>query len=245
MEVSLVIPAYNEERRLPGSLRRVQAFLDEEKLDAEVIVIVEKSQDDTLGAGGAVVAGDPRFRIIDNRVQRGKGYAVRSGMRMARGSHVFFMDADLSTPLEEVPRFLETFDARPEVQVLIGTRADTDSQILRRQSRVREQMGRMFNRLVQRLAIRGIDDTQCGFKAFTAEACRAIFARQRLNGFAFDVEVLLLARGLGFSIQALPVQWLNSPDSKVRMVQDSVRMLGELLWVRRLVRRSLRERPQD
>ncbi len=243
MDLSLVIPAYNEARRLPGSLRRIQAFFDPDPDALEVIVVVERSADGTLELARAAVAGDRRFRVIDNRVQRGKGYAVRCGMRRARGAHVFFMDADLSTPLDEIPAFLARFARQPETDVLIGSRADTRSLLLRRQHPVREAMGRFFNRLVQALAIRGLPDTQCGFKAFRQAASRAIFARQRLDGFAFDVEVLLLARGLGYRIEALPVTWINSPESRVRLFRDSTGMLWELLRVRRLVRRTLTRHP--
>ena len=241
IELSIVIPAYSEAKCLPESIKEIQRFLGTINLHAEVIVIVEKSNDGTLEMSRSAIDGDPCFKIIDNLVHRGKGYAVRTGMLMAKGKYIFFMDADLSTPLAEVLSFLDHFTSHQEVQILIGSRAHARSQILRRQHPIRENMGKMFNMLVQRLAMKGIKDTQCGFKAFRAEACREIFSRQRLNGFAFDVEVLVLARELSYLIEVLPVRWINFPESKVHMVRDSFKMLWNLLWIRRIVRRTLRE----
>jgi len=241
--LSIVIPAYNEAKCLPESLKEIQRFLGTINLPAEVIVIVEKSGDGTLELSRSAIDGDPRFKVIDNLVHRGKGYAVRTGMLMAKGKYIFFMDADLSTPLAEVLSFLDHFASHSRVQILIGSRAHARSRILLRQHPIRENMGKMFNRLVQILAMKGIEDTQCGFKAFRSEACREIFSRQRLDGFAFDVEVLVLAGELGYLIEVLPVRWINSPESKVRMVRDSFKMLWNLLWIRRVVRRTLRDQP--
>ena len=243
LELSIVIPAYGEAERLPNSLEDIRRFFSAAALPMEVIVIVEKSEDDTLRLGRSVVKGDPRFRIIDNHVHRGKGYAVRAGMLMAGGQYVFYMDADLSTPLKEIPVFLEHFATHHEFQVLIGSRAHPQSRILRRQHPVRERLGKMFNKMVQMLAMKGIKDTQCGFKAFRAEACREIFSRQKLNGFAFDVEVLILARELGYRVDILPVQWADSGESRVHMLYDSIEMMWNLFRVRRLVRKTLQVQP--
>ena len=243
VELSIVIPAYNEAGCLPTSLKKIQGLLSTMTIPAEVIVIVEKSGDGTLELSRSAIDGDPRFKVIDNIVHQGKGYAVRTGMLMAKGKYIFFMDADLSTPLTEVHPFLDHFASHPEVQILIGSRAHARSRILLRQHPIRENMGKMFNRLVQTLAMKGIKDTQCGFKAFRSEACREIFSRQKLDGFAFDVEVLVLARELGYLIEILPVKWTNSPESKVHMVRDSLKMLWNLLWVRRIVHKTFREQP--
>ncbi len=243
--LSLVIPAWNEARRLPESLQRVRAFLDAQRLDAEVLVMVERSSDNTLAAAAAVVAGDARFAVIDNQVHRGKGYAVRCGMLRARGDVVLFMDADLSTPLEEVSAFLAHLQQHPDTAVLIGSRAHARSQVEKPQNLLRRNMGRIFNALVQALSVPGISDTQCGFKAFRRQAAQAIFARQTLDGFAFDVELLMLARALQLRVDVLPVRWLNSPDSSVHIVRDSWRMFRDLLRVRARVRRTLRRQPAD
>lgn len=241
--LSLVIPAWNEARRLPQSLQQIRAFCDAHALAAEILVMVERCEDNTLGAARAAVGDDPRFQIVDNQVHRGKGYAVRSGMLRARGAVVLFMDADLSTPLEEVLNFLEHFHQHPDTEVLIGSRALERSRVDKPQSVLRRNMGRIFNALVQLLSVPGITDTQCGFKAFRQEAVRAIFARQTLDGFAFDVEVLMLARALDLRIDVLPVRWCNSPDSSVHIVRDSWRMFRDLLRVRARVRRTLRRLP--
>lgn len=240
---SLVIPAYNEERRLPVSIRDIRSFFSAFNDPFEVLVIVEKSTDRTLELAHEAAKGDDRIQVIDNQVHRGKGYAVRSGMLRARGEIVFFMDADLSTPLAEVLKFLAYFKEHPEVDVLIGSRAHAKSQIIKRQSLFRQSLGRTFNKFVQLFGIKGITDTQCGFKAFRARANREIFSRQTLDGFSFDVEVLLLAQRLGFKIDVLPVKWINSPDSKVRIWIDPFKMLWDLIRVRWIVHRTVRAKP--
>lgn len=241
--VSLIIPAYNESKRLPGSLEKLQSFADEVSIPFEIIVIVEKSADQTLEFCRHTVKGDPRFIIVDNHVHRGKGFAVRSGMLMAKGDLLFFMDADLSTHLSEIPIFIDYFALNPEVEVIIGSRAHIKSNILKKQNLLRQTMGKIFNLLVQSVSIQGIKDTQCGFKAFRKDAGREIFSRQTIEGFAFDVEVLLLARKMGYSVSVLPVRWTNSPESKVGIFRDSFKMLWNLCMMRRAVARSLRERP--
>ncbi len=241
--ISLIIPAYNEERRLPVSLRDIRAFFGDRVQDIEVLVIVERSTDGTLAAARAAVQGDPRFEIVDNQVHKGKGYAVRCGMLRARGDVVIFMDADLSTPLAEVYAFLAHLSQHPDTHVAIGSREHARSRIMRKQSWLRRNLGRGFNAFVQSLTLRGITDTQCGFKAFRKDAARELFGRQTVDGFAFDVEILMLARELGYKIDVLPVKWVNSPDSKVRIWIDPLKMLWDLLKIRHRVRRSIRARP--
>ena len=205
----------------------------------EVVVVVEKSEDGTLDLAKAGVERQPYFRVLDPGCHRGKGFAVRRGMLDATGKIVIFMDADLSVPLEEVTAFLDYFAAHPEADVLAGSRKHSASRIIKRQSWMRQRMGETFNWMLQRVAGIRIRDTQCGFKAFRRAAAQAVFSRQQLDGFAFDVEVLLLAEYLGFHAVELPVQWINSPDSKVRIVRDSLRMLCDAIRVRGTVRRRL------
>lgn len=238
---SLVIPAYNEETRLPASLHKIRAFLKELARPGEVLVIVEKSEDQTLERSRQAARGWPECRVLDNVVQRGKGFAVRTGMKAAQGKIIFYMDADLSTPIETVLPFLDHFAEHPELDVLIGNRKHRQSHIVLSQSRMRQYMGETFNAIVQGLAVRGLRDTQCGFKAFRRPAADAIFSRQTLDGFSFDVEVLLLAQSLGFRVADLPVEWRDSPRSKVNIVRDSVRMLRDVLQIPRIVKRSLRQ----
>jgi len=249
-QVSIIIPAYNEARRLPQSLGALREFLGAGPSSSgkvspgsyEVLIVVEHGTDGTLELAREATAEQANFHVIDNRVHRGKGYAVRSGMRLAKGAVVFYMDADLSVPLEEIGAFLAHFEAHPEDAVLVGSRQHAQSRIERRQSPLREMMGKMFNRVLRSLALVPLRDTQCGFKAFRADAARQIFALQTIDGFAFDVEVILLAQALRYPIAELPVRWLNSPESKVHIVRDSLGMLMDALTVRRRVGRILRYR---
>ena len=236
-----MIPAYNEERRLPASIQDLRSFFA--KVPLEILIVVEKSKDRTFELAKKAAGDDTRFRVIDNQVHRGKGYAVRSGMLQAKGEVIIFMDADLSTPLAEVLTFLSYFHEHPEADVLIGSRAEAQSQVIRRQKWLRQTLGRGFNRFVQFFGVKGIQDTQCGFKAFRAEVCHEIFNRQKLDGFAFDVEVLMLAQEMGYRIDVLPVRWVNSADSKVRILIDPLKMLRDLIRTRRIVRRTLLEKP--
>ena len=237
--LSLIVPAFNEARRLPPTLERLAAFVRECGFSVEVFIVVEQSADATLDIATRFAAKHG-FEAIDSGVQRGKGHAVRVGMLRAQGEFVFYMDADLSVPLDEVHAFLRRFAEEPRVAVLIGDRQHARSRIVRRQSALRERMGQTFNRILQACAVAELRDTQCGFKAFRGEACREIFRRQTLDGFAFDVEVLLLAERLGFRIEAMPVEWTNSAESKVRIVGDSVRMLRDALRVRCVVEKTMR-----
>lgn len=239
--LSIVVPAYNEARRLPQTLDSLKEFGREFTRAFEVLIVVEHSDDGTLEIASEAARQQDNFLAIDNGPQRGKGHAVRSGMLRARGAHVFYMDADLSVPLGEIDAFLAHFAVHPEVDVLLGNRQHARSRIVRRQSPLRESMGQSFNWLLQSFGLASLHDTQCGFKAFRHTAAQAIFSRQKLDGFAFDVEVLLLAQRLGFQIADLPVEWRNSADSRVRLVRDSLAMLRDMLRVRRLVNASLRD----
>lgn len=230
--LSIVVPAYNEARRLPPTLAALGEFFRSFTRSYEVLIVVEQSTDGTLEIAAQLAAQQVYFQVIDNGPQRGKGHAVRSGMLRARGELVFYMDADLSVPLTEISAFLARFEVVPKIDVLIGNRQHARSRITRRQSFLREGMGKVFNRLLKTLCLAGMRDTQCGFKAFRQAACREIFSRQTLDGFAFDVEVLLLAERLGFRVEDLPVEWINSPESKVRILSDSLRMLRDAWLVR-------------
>ena len=236
--LSIVVPAYNEARRLPRTLDSLRDFGREFTRAHEVLFVVERSSDGTLEIASEAARQQENFLAIDSGPQRGKGHAVRAGMLRARGDYVFYMDADLSVPLAEIPAFLAHFDAHPEVGVIVGNRQHARSRIVLRQSPLREKMGQSFNRLLQSFGLASLHDTQCGFKAFRHAAVQAIFSRQKLDGFAFDVEVLLLAERLGFHVADLPVEWRNSADSRVRLVRDSFAMFRDVLRVRRLVRKS-------
>jgi dolichyl-phosphate beta-glucosyltransferase len=233
--LSIVVPAYNEALRLPPTLAKMREFFREFTRSYEVLIVVEESRDGTFEIASEFARQQANFQAIASGPQRGKGHAVRCGMLAARGGIVFYMDADLSVPLGEMTAFLEHFEQHPEIDVLLGNRQHARSRIVRRQTLLRERLGQLFNRLLQTLDLASLYDTQCGFKAFRCAASREIFSRQRLDGFAFDVEVLLLAERLGYKIADLPVEWRNSPDSKVRLVRDSLGMLRDTLRIRRLL----------
>jgi dolichyl-phosphate beta-glucosyltransferase len=239
--LSIVVPAYNEARRLPPTMAALAEFFQSFTRGYEVLIVVEKSGDGTLEIAAELAAQQAHFQVIDNGPQRGKGHAVRTGMQRARGEIVFYMDADLSVPLAEVPAFLRRFEENPDVDVLVGNRQHAQSRITRRQSALRECMGKLFNRILQSLTMVALRDTQCGFKAFRDTACREIFRRQTIDGFAFDVEVLLLAGRLGFKVEDRPVEWINSPESKVNILADSWHMLCDTWRIRSLVEKNITE----
>ncbi|MEQ1851972.1 MAG: dolichyl-phosphate beta-glucosyltransferase [Chthoniobacteraceae bacterium] len=233
--LSIVIPAYNEVHRLEASIRALREYLHSAPWSHEVLLVIERSTDGTLALARRLTEGHAAFRVIGHDVQRGKGHAVRSGMLHARGEIAFFMDADLSTPLQEMERFIARFSESPVVDVLVGNRQHARSEILMRQHFLRRKMGQTFNAILRTIAGIRLADTQCGFKAFRRAAREAIFPLQKLDGFAFDVEVLLLAEKLGFKVEDMPVEWSNAEGSKVHIVRDSLRMLMDAIRVRRLV----------
>jgi dolichyl-phosphate beta-glucosyltransferase len=242
--LSIVIPAFNEARRLPATLQAVQAHVKAAGYATEVLVVIEPSPDQTLQVAEAVRPGFPELRVIANDRHRGKGFAVKTGMLAARGQFVFFTDADLSTPLSHLTGALQIFRDQRSVDVVVGNRQHPRSHILQRQNFVREAMGKTFNKLVRFMAGLEISDTQCGFKGFRQAAAREIFGRLRTDGFSFDVEVLLLARHLHFKVVDMPVQWSNSTETKVHVLRDSVRMLRDVAAVRALVQKTVRDYPR-
>jgi dolichyl-phosphate beta-glucosyltransferase len=230
VRLSLVIPAYNEASRIGPTLERVRKYFSSRDYPFEVIVVSDGSRDATAAvAAAAGPAGFP-LRVIDRKVNRGKGYTVREGAASALGELILFSDADLSTPIEEIEKFLPFFPQG--YAVVIGSRNLTGSELAVRQPFYRRVMGRVFNLLVKTVAVRGIADTQCGFKCFTREAMAAISPRCRVDGFSFDVEMLYLARRLGLRVREVPVRWLNAEGSTVSPVRDSLRMLRDILKIR-------------
>ena len=228
--LSVVIPAYNEAARLTATLYAVRAFFQNKPFACEVLVVDDGSSDATSATVERGAASWPALRLLRNPGNRGKGYAVRHGMLEARGDLALFSDADLSAPIEEADKLLEKL--AEGFDVAIGSRALRRELIGRHQSPFREMAGQMVNLLVRAATGLAFHDTQCGFKLFRRAAAQAIFRRQRLEGFGFDVEVLYLARKLGFSAVEVPVRWNHAPGTKVRMVGDSVEMLTDLLRIR-------------
>lgn len=222
--LSVVIPAYNEQDRLGPTLARVQSYLAAQTYQSEVIVVDNASADRTAG-----VAREAGVRVIPEP-QRGKGAAVRAGMLAAAGEYLLFSDADLSTPIEEVERLFQALRAGHDIA--IASRALPESKLPVRQPWYRELVGRAGNLLVRALAVRGIADTQCGFKLFPREIARRLFGAQRMTGIAFDMEVLFLAQRLKLRIAEVPVTWVDSPDSRISRVRDSLDAVKDLLRIR-------------
>jgi dolichyl-phosphate beta-glucosyltransferase len=241
--LTLVIPAFNEEARLPQSLIELQKHSSAWDFPYEIIVVVEPGSDRTLELAKTAAISFPELKVIGNSVHRGKGFAVRTGMLAGRGEMLFFTDSDLSTPLADLDRAIALFRAEPEIDLIVGSRKHPDSQILLHQSPMRELMGNTFNRLVRALAGFKFLDTQCGFKGFRAQAAREIFERQQIDGFSFDVEVLLLAKSMDFVVMEVAVHWSNSPESKVNVIGDSLKMLRDLFRVRKIVHDAIERRP--
>ncbi|MDI6845511.1 MAG: glycosyltransferase family 2 protein [Candidatus Saccharicenans sp.] len=229
--LSIVIPAFNEEKRIGFTLFLIKDYLESRKIEAEVILVDDGSQDRTAGVAREVMADYPRFRLIQLPVNRGKGAAVRTGMLEASGELILFTDADLSTPIEEMEKLLPL--AREGYEVVIGSRALPGSEIKKRQGWLRERMGKFFNLLVRLLVLGGFRDTQCGFKLFRREAARNVFSRLQTDGFAFDVEALVLALSAGYRVAEVPVVWINHPESRVRLFRSSLKMFCELLKIRK------------
>jgi dolichyl-phosphate beta-glucosyltransferase len=228
--LSVVVPAYNEEARIGPSLAAIASYLGPKPFASEVIVVDDGSGDRTAETARAALESLPRGRILRREANTGKGAAVREGVLASRGRIVLFTDADLSTPIGEFDKFLPRLERGDDV--VIGSRALPDSVIEVRQSRLREAMGKTFNLLVRTFVLRGFRDTQCGFKAFGRAAAMDLFQRLRTEGFAFDVEILMLARRLNYRIGEIPVVWRNSPSSRVRILRSSWRMLKELRRIR-------------
>jgi len=232
--LSIVIPAFNEERRLPATLQRLTEFLRAQSWTWEIRVIDDGSKDGTARVTEEFARTTPGV-VVQREPHRGKGGAVRAGLTAALGQYRFMCDADLSMPPDEIPRFLPP--AQSAFDVAIGSRERTGAQRVGEPLR-RHIMGRIFNYTIQILVARGISDTQCGFKMFTAASVRAIFPHTTLDGWAFDVEVLCIARALGLRIVEVPIDWHHRNESQVSMVRDSWRMLRDVLKVRARMRRN-------
>lgn len=227
-DLSVIVPAYNEQQRLGPTLLRLQTYLKGRKV--EVLVVDDGSTDGTANLVATMAKRWNALRLVSQKGNQGKGAAVKLGVAEARGKVILFTDSDLSTPIEELPR-LETA-LRTGQAIAIGSRALDRARTSVRQPFYREAGGRFFNKLVQVLTVPGIEDTQCGFKLFEASAAKRLFAQQQVTRFGFDVEVLYLARKAGYRIAELPVRWVNSPESKVRPVRDGLRAFLDLALIR-------------
>jgi glycosyltransferase involved in cell wall biosynthesis len=233
--LSLIIPAHNEEHRLPQTLEKVWSFLQDQSYPSELLVVENGSQDRTAEVAQAFAAQAGSVRVLREQ-QRGKGLAVRAGMLAAAGEYRFICDADLSMPIDEVNRFLPP--ALTDFDIAIGSR-EVEGAVRYGEPTYRHWIGRGFNTLVRLLAVPGFQDTQCGFKCFSGASADRLFGLQRLDGWTFDVEVLYLALKLGFRIREIPIPWYYIPGSRVRLLRDSWLMFTDLFRIRSNWRRGL------
>ncbi len=225
--ISVVIPAYDEELHIGSTILSITEYAEAKGWQYEIIVVDDASSDNTVSE--AERAGET-VRVLKNGVNRGKGYSVRRGMLASRGDFALFSDADLSTPIYELDRFLD--EARKGYDVVIGSRALANSKIEVHQPIYRELMGKAFNLILRSLELSHFRDTQCGFKLFSRRAVQAIFPLAKTNRFAFDVEVLLIAQRRRLKIKELPVHWRDSAPSRVSLVQDPLRMFFDVVKLR-------------
>ena len=240
MFLSLIIPAHNEEHRLPATLRAVDAHLEKQEYDSEVLVVENGSRDLTAVVAEAFAADHPRVRLI-REGQRGKGLAVRRGMLEAAGEYRFICDADLSMPIEEVAKFLPP--QLNDFDVAIGSREAPGARRYNEPA-YRHIQGRVFSNLVKLFALPGFEDTQCGFKCFRREIAADLFRAQVFGGMSFDVEVLYIARQRGYRIVEVPIDWYYMSESRVRL-SDPFRMLLDILKIRRNWARGMYETKEE
>jgi glycosyltransferase involved in cell wall biosynthesis len=228
-ELSIIIPAFNEESRLPATLERIASYIGTSGRETEILVVDDGSNDGTAAVAEYFQIKMPSLRVVSNGVNRGKGYSVRHGMQEARGRIALFTDADLSAPIDEAGKLI---DALGTYDVAIGSRAMDRSLITVHESPFREFAGIIFNKIVRIILWMPFVDTQCGFKAFRRDRCAIIFEQQTIERFGFDPELLYLARHHGLRTVEIPVRWGHSPATKVSMLHDSVRMFIDVFTIR-------------
>ncbi len=226
--LSIVIPAYNEEQRLPETLQVIHTFLQRQTYNAEVLVVENGSDDHTLAIAQELSRSMPEVRAL-HCDQRGKGLAVVQGMLAASGEYRFICDVDLSMPIEEINNFLP-----PQLNdgaIAIASREAAGAKRYN-EPEYRHIIGRVFNLMVRLIALPGLQDTQCGFKCFRADVVGKVFPRMTMRGWTFDVEALVIARRLGFNIVEIPIPWYYNPKSKVKVLRDSFIMARDLITIR-------------
>lgn len=227
--LSIVIPAHNEERRLPSAFDKINDFLKTQNYSYEVIVVENGSSDKTTEITKEYAKKYKYIRLIEVKT-RGKGLAVKAGMLEAQGEYRFICDADLSMPIEEIVKFLPPNSV--DGDVVIGTREGKGARRIGEPFK-RHMMGRVFNLIIKLTILPGYEDTQCGFKMFTKRAAEDLFAIQKLNGIGFDIELIYLARKKGYKIKEVPITWYYDADSRMRLFKDSLKALLEIWQIRR------------
>ena len=228
-DVSIIIPAYNEEGRIGATLKAIHRYFHGKPLTRQIIVVNDGSSDNTAKVLDARREEITDFIVISDSPNHGKGYAVKKGVEASQGKYILFTDADNATLIEEFEKFYPLLKYN---EIVIGSRYLSESNIVVGQPWYRVLIGRLGNKLIQVLLLEGVKDTQCGFKAFQHEAAREIFSRMRINGFGFDIEILSIARLLNFSVKETPVSWYNSSESRIRPIKDAIRTFGELVYIK-------------
>jgi dolichyl-phosphate beta-glucosyltransferase len=231
-DLSIVIPAYNEQSRLGPTVRDAAEYCRGEGRTFELIIVDDGSRDGTSAVGRRLAEEFPEVRLIRLAANQGKGYAVRSGVVNALGRTVLFADADGATPIAELRRLEAALGSGADIA--IGSRALRSHEVRVQAKTYRRIIGRAFHRMVEFLADAGVEDTQCGFKLFRSAVAHDLFSRMRMNGFSFDVELLMMAKRRGYRVAEIPVNWSHQPGSKVSLYWDSIRMATDLFRIRRL-----------
>jgi len=241
LRLSIIVPAFNEARRLPATLDRLVAYAESRPFSTEVLVVDNASTDATNAVATEFASRCPVVRCLQEGV-RGKGAAVRTGVMAASGEYILFSDADLAVPVEEADNFLPP--RVPDCDIAIGSREAEGARRYGEPFR-RHLMGRVFNLVVRGLLLPGLQDTQCGFKCFRRDVARDLFPAGTVHGWSFDVEILYIAKLRGYRIAEVPVQWYYGEESKVRPVRDTWRMLNEISKIRKNGKRGLYNPPGD
>jgi dolichyl-phosphate beta-glucosyltransferase len=244
VDLSIVVPAFNEEHRLPPTLARLSAYLESQPLRWEIVVVDDGSRDATCAVVEAAMARIPNLRLVRQTPNRGKGAAVRLGMLAARGQIRVMSDADGSMSPEQLPRLLAPLLACT-AEIAIGSRYAEGARTDVKQPAYRVLWSRLANLMIQRSLVPGVRDTQCGFKAFTAEAARALFTLGRIDGWAFDLEILALARRAGFAIAEVGVEWTDDRRSRVNPLKDLWKVVREALTIRKNLRTGVYREPRS
>jgi glycosyltransferase involved in cell wall biosynthesis len=235
VDLSIIVPAYNEELRLPPTLDRLHAFLSKQPLRYEIVVVDDGSKDNTCGVVEASMERIPHLRLERQIPNQGKGAAVRRGMLAARGQLRVMCDADCSMPPEEMPRLLAPIIAC-KAEIAIGSRYVEGARTAVKQPKYRVLWSRLANKVIQRSLVPGVRDTQCGFKAFTAEAARDLFSLGKIDGWAFDLEILAIAKRRGYTIAEIGVEWTDDKRSRINPLKDMWKVIREALLIRRNLR---------
>lgn len=229
MGISVVVPAYNEADHIGKTLADIHGFLSRGQGDFEIITVDDGSSDETVKVVEGILQKLSNIKLIKND-HKGKGYSVKTGMLTASKDIILFSDADLSTPIDELGRLTKYLDDGHDI--VIGSRALKDSDVIKKQRILRRTMGKVFNLFIRMFLFGGINDTQCGFKVFKKEVAKELFRLQRLEGFCFDAEILYIAKRKGYSVKETGVRWINREGSKVSIIASPINMFCDIFRIR-------------